>query len=187
MQILHVKTYRRKPTKSRILLLWGSMQIADCKMLHLSEFCVCEFCSADCKSVWPAQNSRILLWVCAEQKFRDLTFCCPRIKMQKGKFNTTLADSPHHCGESPMTLTEFCCHVEADPFGIWNSAKQTSNAKTCALVSVYDHISRFPNQNSAPVWGRRILLSRFPKADLECRCQNQNSGAIWKSGEFKKY
>ena len=113
MQILHVKTYRRKPTKSRILLLWGSMQIADCKMLHLSEFCVCEFCSADCKSVWPAQNSRILLWVCAEQKFRELTFCCPRIKMQKGKFNTTLADSPHHCGESPMTLTEFCCHVEA--------------------------------------------------------------------------
>ena len=107
------KTYRRKPTKSRILLLWGSMQIADCKMLHLSEFCVCEFCSADCKSVWPAQNSRILLWVCAEQKFRDLTFCCPRIKMQKGKFNTTLADSPHHCGESPMTLTEFCSHVEA--------------------------------------------------------------------------
>ena len=55
----------------------------------------------------------------------------------------------------------------------------------CARV--YEHISRFPNQNSAPVWGRRILLSRFPKADLECRCQNQNSGAIWKSGEFKKY
>ena len=69
-------------------------------------------------------------------------------------------------------------------FGILQSRIQTlKHVRSCLC----EHISRFPNQNSAPVWGRRILLSRFPKADLECRCQNQNSGAIWKSGEFKKY